>query len=388
MGKYHGIGGFRIGKVGNERYYLRKSSNVVAVAKPYRAINSQWIKQEEFKEYILSLLNVAIPQVYLLDALPEEIFPYALLFVQNENALGVYLDKDGVRTQLQLGGGGGSEYTGSDPISVDQYVKRIRLKMGSGLRLDEDGRLVAEGEGGGEYIGEAPINIDAETRTISVTRYNTQASWNEQREEDANLLGSGIIKKNVESKVSKSGVQSPLSVNANDELVLGVGSGLELNSGGTDLQIRIGSGLKFGGAYHVEADLDYLRTEINKVERRSGNTAFIYNSNTSAGLTISGDYDSTNAPRTLLVMGQLCHLNFTLKGSSVTSSANWTYLGQIQSAYRPSHPCTVVGMTYNGTQNEACGGYLTTDGWVVIWCNAKPSTNNYQIRISATYNRA
>ena len=52
MGKYHGIGGFRIGKVGNERYYLRKSSNVVAIAKPYKAINSQWIKQEEFKAYI------------------------------------------------------------------------------------------------------------------------------------------------------------------------------------------------------------------------------------------------------------------------------------------------------------------------------------------------
>lgn len=388
MGKYHGIGGFRIGKVGNERYYLRKSSNVVAVAKPYRAINSQWIKQEEFKEYILSLLNVAIPQVYLLDALPEEIFPYALLFVQNENALGVYLDKDGVRTQLQLGGGGGGEYTGSDPISVDQYVKRIRLKMGTGLRLDEDGRLVSEGEGGGAYVGEAPVVIDAETRTISVTRYNTQAQWNSQREEDVNLLGSGIIKKNVDSKVSKAGVQAPLSINANDELVLGVGSGLELNSGGTDLQVRLGSGLKFGGAYHVEADLDYLRTEINKVERRSGNTAFIYNSSTTAGLTISGDYDSANAPRTLLVMGQLCHLNFTLKGSAVSSSANWTYLGQIQSAYRPSHPCTVVGMSYNGTQNEACGGYLTTDGQVVVWCNKKESTNNYQIRISATYNRA
>lgn len=111
MGKYHGIGGFRIGKVGNERYYLRKSSNVVAIAKPYRAINSQWIKQEEFKEYILSLLNVGIPQVYVLDELPEALFPYALLFIQNENSTVIYLDKEGERTRLRIGGGGGFEPT-------------------------------------------------------------------------------------------------------------------------------------------------------------------------------------------------------------------------------------------------------------------------------------
>lgn len=101
MGKYHGIGGFRIGKVGNERYYLRKSSNVVAIAKPYRAINSQWIKQEEFKEYILSLLNVGIPQVYVLEELPEALFPYALLFIQQDNSTVIYLDKEGERTRLE-----------------------------------------------------------------------------------------------------------------------------------------------------------------------------------------------------------------------------------------------------------------------------------------------
>ena len=112
MGKYHGIGGFRIGKVGNERYYLRKSSNVVAIAKPYKAINSQWIKQEEFKAYILSLLNVGVPQVYVLDALPEALFPYALLFIQDNNSTSLYLDKDGERTELHItGGGGGFEPT-------------------------------------------------------------------------------------------------------------------------------------------------------------------------------------------------------------------------------------------------------------------------------------
>ena len=123
MGKYHGVGGLRVGKVGNERYYLRKTSNIVAVAKPYKAINSQWIKQEEFKEYILSLLTISVPQVYVLDALPEEIYPYALLFVQEGNFTDVYLDKDGERTHLILeGGGGGFEPTQSQLAAMNSGI--------------------------------------------------------------------------------------------------------------------------------------------------------------------------------------------------------------------------------------------------------------------------
>lgn len=134
MGKYHGVGGLRVGKVGNERYYLRKSSNIVAVAKPYKAINSQWIKQEEFKEYILSLLTLSIPQVYVLDALPEGIYPYALLFVQEGNFTDVYLDKDGERTHLLIeGGGGGFEPTESQLAAMNSGInteKRIIYDQG------------------------------------------------------------------------------------------------------------------------------------------------------------------------------------------------------------------------------------------------------------------
>ncbi|MBQ5919240.1 MAG: hypothetical protein IIW92_11825 [Lachnospiraceae bacterium] len=123
MGKYHGVGGFRVGKVGNERYYLRKRSNVVAVAKPYKAINSQWIKQEEFKEYILSLLTISVPQVYVLDSLPEELYPYALLFVQEGNFTDIYLDKDGLRTHLIIeGGGGGFEPTSSQLAAMNSGI--------------------------------------------------------------------------------------------------------------------------------------------------------------------------------------------------------------------------------------------------------------------------
>lgn len=126
MGKYHGVGGFRVGKVGNERYYLRKRSNVVAVAKPYKAINSQWIKQEEFKEYILSLLNVSVPQLYVLDSLPEEFYPYALIFVQEGNFTDIYLDKDGTRTHIIVEGGAGFEPTASQLAAMNSGINTTK----------------------------------------------------------------------------------------------------------------------------------------------------------------------------------------------------------------------------------------------------------------------
>ena len=132
---------------------------------------------------------------------------------------------------------------------------------------------------------------------------------------------------------------------------------------------------------------DNKKVETEGVTYLSGNDAFIYNSSQSQGLTITGDYNS-NTPRTLLVKDKLCHLNFTLKGNAVNNSANWTSLGQVPEGYRPAHQCTVVGMAYNGTSNEACGGYITTAGMVVVWTNAKVASNNYQIRISVTYDIA
>lgn len=106
MAKYRGIGGFRIGKVGNEKYYLRNHENLVQEVKKYIPVNSNWLNKEEFKDYVLSLLQEGIPQVYALNEVPEDIYPYALLFIQNDNSTDIYLDKDGERTQFHIEGGG------------------------------------------------------------------------------------------------------------------------------------------------------------------------------------------------------------------------------------------------------------------------------------------
>ena len=123
----------------------------------------------------------------------------------------------------------------------------------------------------------------------------------------------------------------------------------------------------------------------NPVKRYTGNDAFVYRTSASAGLTISGDYNSSTAPRTLLVQGKMAHLSFTLKGSAVANSANWTYLGAVPEGLRPKYGLTVLAMCYNGTENDSCGGYITTDGTVVVWCNPKAATNNYQIRVAVSY---
>lgn len=115
MAKYKGVGGCRIGKVGNERYYLRKRENEVSVSTHYTAINSQWIKKEEFKEYVISLLGDIVPQIYVLDALPEQLYPYALIFVQTEEEVEVYVDKEGIRTKINLEGSS-SDYDAVDVV--------------------------------------------------------------------------------------------------------------------------------------------------------------------------------------------------------------------------------------------------------------------------------
>ena len=109
MAKYYGIGGLRKGKVGNEKYYLRNNKNFIQEAKKYIPINSNWLTKEEFKNYILSLLQQGIPQVYVLEQLPEEIYPDALIFVQNQQGTSVYVDKEGIRTKINIGGGGEGE---------------------------------------------------------------------------------------------------------------------------------------------------------------------------------------------------------------------------------------------------------------------------------------
>ena len=64
----------------------------------------QWLTKEEFKNYILSLLDKGIPQIYVVEELPEDLFPYALIFVQNEEENSIYVDKEGIRTEIEIGG--------------------------------------------------------------------------------------------------------------------------------------------------------------------------------------------------------------------------------------------------------------------------------------------
>ena len=105
MAEYDFIAGPRKGKVWKEKYYLRNKKNFIQEAKKYIPINSQWLTKEEFKNYILSLLDKGIPQIYVLQELPEELFPYALIFVQNEGKTSIYVDKEGIRTEINIGDG-------------------------------------------------------------------------------------------------------------------------------------------------------------------------------------------------------------------------------------------------------------------------------------------
>ena len=109
MGKYYGNGGKKVGKVGGEKYYIDKGQNVVQKSNKYYPVNSTLLKREEFKEYVLSLLDEGVPQLYIVPQLPQELYEYALIFVQNEGSTSVYLDKEGIRTHINLEGGGEGE---------------------------------------------------------------------------------------------------------------------------------------------------------------------------------------------------------------------------------------------------------------------------------------
>ena len=146
MAEYDFIAGPRKGKVCKEKYYLRNNKNFIQEAKKYIPINSQWLTKEEFKNYILSLLDKGIPQIYVLEELPEELFPYALIFVQNEGKTNIYVDKEGIRTEINIGEGN------YDAVNVVQnlpqdlqnnviYYSENKIDeqnvLKKGLRLDE-----------------------------------------------------------------------------------------------------------------------------------------------------------------------------------------------------------------------------------------------------------
>ena len=146
MAEYDFIAGPRKGKVCKEKYYLRNNKNFIQEAKKYIPINSQWLTKEEFKNYIISLLDKGIPQIYVLQELPEDLYPYALIFIQNQQGTSIYVDKEGIRTEINIGEGN------YDAVNVVQnlpqdlennviYYSENKIDeqnvLKKGLRLDE-----------------------------------------------------------------------------------------------------------------------------------------------------------------------------------------------------------------------------------------------------------
>lgn len=121
MGKYYGNGGKKVGKVGNEKYYINRGENIVQTNNKYYPVNSTLLKKKEFKEYVLSLLEEGIPQIYIVEELPEEVYTYALIFVQNEERTDIYVDKDGLRTYINIEGGEG----GDDAVDIVDNVPQV-----------------------------------------------------------------------------------------------------------------------------------------------------------------------------------------------------------------------------------------------------------------------
>lgn len=85
MGKYFGIAGKRIGKIGNEKYFIRGGENVVQESVKYVPVNSSWLKKKEFEEYVKSLVNVSLDGVDVVDKLPEEFKNNTIYFVKKDS---------------------------------------------------------------------------------------------------------------------------------------------------------------------------------------------------------------------------------------------------------------------------------------------------------------
>ena len=143
---------------------------------------------------------------------------------------------------------------------------------------------------------------------------------------------------------------------------------------------------KVGVSAVTATELGYLSgvTKSLKLVEASGTNAFGYESSTTQGFTISGDYE-TATPRRAWTMGGLAGLSFHCKGSAVATGAAWTQIGTIPSSYRPKYKTPVVAMIYNNGTNEAAGGHITTSGNLILWTNTKIAGNNYQVRVNVVY---
>ena len=66
MAKYYFTSGKRKGKVYQEFYYSLNGQQIVNKKTNYCPVNTKWLSKEEFKNYVLSLVEGEFPQIYVL----------------------------------------------------------------------------------------------------------------------------------------------------------------------------------------------------------------------------------------------------------------------------------------------------------------------------------
>lgn len=121
------------------------------------------------------------------------------------------------------------------------------------------------------------------------------------------------------------------------------------------------------------------------VTEATGDAAMFYSTPTSQGYKVSGEYSSAT-PRRVFKNGKVVNLSFHCTGTATAIGAGWTTVGVVNTMYRPKYQIPIVAMVYDGNNgNQATGGYINTGGSVVLWTNAKTTTNNYQVRLNVTY---
>ena len=135
---------------------------------------------------------------------------------------------------------------------------------------------------------------------------------------------------------------------------------------------------------HLEAPTSRAVLLLVAPQTDRGDLAVKYQTGTTAGLSSIDEYDS-NVERRCVKFGKMVQLSFQLKGTAVASAANWTYVGTVQTPYRPVRETPVVVQVYNNGTNEAAGGVITTSGSIKIWTNSKVAGNNYQMRCNVLY---
>ena len=412
MGKSYGLCDFRIGKVGNLVFRKVENKNIISEKPKYYPVNSAWLTREEFKQYVLSLFDIAVPQLYLLDELPEDIFPYALLFIQNEDVTDIYLDKDGKRTRLRIGGGGGFEPTeaqleamnsGIDADKEAAFEQNIvdtaeidaKVTTAEGnITLLEEGKLNKRTQGFEVYSHE-----DGEQGALLVKQATSGVLA------DASLLTEKAISNELKKKLSLSGgtMTGTIITEVNvamrrqlDDSEIDIYSGTALNKGASLLMN--GKDRPYDpGAFKLYAtdgtntkelkgkpdgSLTWDGVDILKPAHYIGNSVMTISNISSEGLSDGADYAS-NVTRRITKVGRMVYFTCHIKWKSTAVGIAWTTVGTIASAFRPSfNRPTIIGTVYNNGINESCGGNVATTGVIQVWTNAKTTGNNYQIRLS------